>query len=87
MLTAVVAAKPMMKRAIAVEVEAVETRLWEFRMSYRRILQDQGVFHKHHSRPRGSRLDKAKQLAWRPAELVLSSTQRLQLQWRLRLVA
>ncbi len=50
MLTAVVAAKPMMKRAIAVEVEAVETQLWEFRMSYRRILQDPEVFHKHHSR-------------------------------------
>ena len=50
MLTAVVEAKPMMKRAIAVEVEAVATQLWEFRMSDRRILQDQGVFHKHHSR-------------------------------------
>ena len=40
MLTAVVEAEPMEMGAIAVEVEAVETQLWEFRMSRRRILQD-----------------------------------------------
>jgi len=50
MLTAVAEPKPMMKLAIAVEVEAVQTQLWEFRMSYRRILQAPKVFHKHHSR-------------------------------------
>ena len=60
MLIGTAEAKPMMKRAIAVEVEAVATRLWEFRMSYRRILQDQEVFHKHHSRLQGLELDKAK---------------------------
>ena len=60
MLTVVVEAKPMMKRAIAAEVEAVETQLWEFRMSYRRILPDQGVFHKHHSRLQGLELGRVK---------------------------
>jgi hypothetical protein len=50
----------MMTGAVAVGAEVVETLLWEFRMSYRRILQDQGVFHKHHSRPQGLELDKAK---------------------------
>jgi len=40
MLTAVVEAEPMVMGAIAVEVEAVATQLWEFRMSRRRILQD-----------------------------------------------
>jgi len=46
--------------AIAVEVEAVETQLWEFRMSYRRILPDPEVFHKHHSRPQELELGRLK---------------------------
>ena len=60
MLTVVVEAKPMMKRAIAVEVEGAATQLWEFRMSDRRILQDQEVFHKHHSRLQELELSRVK---------------------------
>ncbi len=86
MLTAVVEAEPMEMGAIAVEVEAVETQLWEFRMSYRIILRDQGVFHKPRSRL-ALESYRARQLVWRLGELVLSSMPRLQLQWRLRLVA
>ena len=50
----------MVVEAIAVGVEAVATQLWEFRMSYRRILPDPEVFHKHHSRLQGLELDKEK---------------------------
>jgi len=60
MLIGAVEAGPMVMGAIAVEVEAVEAQLWEFRMSYRRILQDQEVFHKHHNTQQGLELDKAK---------------------------
>ncbi len=50
----------MVMGAVAVGAEVVETLLWEFRMSCRKILQDQGVFHKHHSRPQGLELGRVK---------------------------
>ena len=87
MLIGTAVAEPMARGAIVVAVEAVETRIVEFHMSCRRILRDQGVFHKHHNTQQGLESDKVKLFAWQPAELVLSSTPRLQLRWRLRLVA
>jgi len=57
----VVEVGPMMVvEAIAVGVEAAAIQLWEFRMSYRRILPDPEVFHKHHSRLQGLELGMAK---------------------------
>jgi hypothetical protein len=58
MLIGTAEAEPMAMGAIVVAVEAVETRIVEFHMSYRRILRDQGVFHKPRSRPQGLELDK-----------------------------
>jgi len=58
MLIGTAEAGPMMKRAIAVEVESGETQIVEFHMSYRRILRAQGVFHKHHNMQQGLELDK-----------------------------
>jgi len=60
MLIGTAEAKPMAMGAIAVEVKAAETQIVEFHMSYRRILPDPEVFHKHHSRLRGLELDKEK---------------------------
>ena len=46
----------MVMGAIVVEVEALETPIVEFHMSCKRILQDQGVFHKPHNKPQGLEL-------------------------------
>jgi hypothetical protein len=50
MFTAVVEVGPMMRRAIAVGAEVVETQLQVFHTWCRRILLDQEVFHTLHSR-------------------------------------
>lgn len=60
MLIGTVEAELMGMEVIAVEVEAVETQIVEFHMSYRRILRDQGVFHKHHNTQLGLESRKVK---------------------------
>jgi hypothetical protein len=60
MLIEMVEAEPTVMGTIVVGVEAAETQIVEFHMSYRRIPRDQGAFHKHHSRPLGLESDKVR---------------------------